>query len=75
MAAQSVGDWAEMWRVLGLSHRPQEVFWYLQSTAEVPLSKVLNPEMLIWGPAINWRLNQGWKTAFAHCVPSTHLVI
>lgn len=43
-------------------------------TAEVPLSKVLNPEMLIWGPAMNWRLNQGWKTAFTHCVPSTHLV-
>lgn len=27
---------------------------------EIPLDKVMNPQMLILGPAMNWQLFQGW---------------
>lgn len=27
---------------------------------EMPLGKVMNPQMLILGPAINWQLLRGW---------------
>lgn len=33
---------------------------HLQSTAQVLLSKVLNPEMLKLDPAMTWQLIQGW---------------
>lgn len=54
VAAQSVGDWPEKWRVLCSSLRQNigillvgEGDKYLQSTVEVPLSKVTNLKLLI----------------------------
>lgn len=52
VGAQSSGDWAARWSVSGSSPgcgqklESVQVPGHLQSTAEVPLSKVPNPQML-----------------------------
>lgn len=51
LVTQSVGDlakrrWGGAWKV------PE----HPQSAAEVPLSRVLDPHMLIQGPALTWQL-------------------
>lgn len=33
---------------------------HLWSTAKVPMSKILNPQMVILGPVMNWQLIEGW---------------
>lgn len=38
--------------------------------AEVPLSNVPNPQMLKWGPAMNWRLLQGCSLPSPICAPA-----
>lgn len=53
---QSDGDWAEKWRSSGsrlAAAKTWKLFWYqgkvperLKSTAKVPMSKLLNPQML-----------------------------
>lgn len=48
VVAQSGGDWAERQRVPGSSPscRPGEVAGHLQSATEIPLSRILNPQLL-----------------------------
>lgn len=57
VVVQSVEDGAEIWRV-GSSLSTDKTWWKmpenLQSSFEVPLSKGTNPEMLIYGPVMNW---------------------
>lgn len=67
----SVGNWTERWRGGGCWLKPQlrtkvrrrgrsgEGPGHLQSTAETPISRVLNPIMLTQGHAMSRRLVQG----------------
>lgn len=69
--------WAEKWRILGLrpdADKTLKVFWNLpllpenfQTTAEVLLNKVPNPQMPTEG-AVNWQLIQECTLPLSICV-------
>lgn len=44
-----------------------EVAGHLQSTAEEPLSNVLNPQILRWEPVMSWHINQGDTLPYPPC--------